>query len=90
RRWAAVLNGDPALDSLIESRADLTELIGRYTDLLLGAGHGPAGRVIISMVTKGIQGAVTDKAVQDVSDDDLHQTLLAAVQQLLRTASFFE
>ena len=90
RRWAAVLNGDPALDSLIESRADLTELIERFTDLLLGAGHGPAGRVIISMVTKGIHGAVTDRAVQDVGDDDLHQTLLAAAQQLLRTPSYFE
>ena len=90
RRWAAVLNGDPALDSLIESRADLTELIARYTDLLLGAGHGQAGRVIISMVTNGVHGAVTDKAVQDVGDEVLHQTLLAAAQQLLRTTSFFE
>ncbi|MGU3498062.1 TetR/AcrR family transcriptional regulator [Mycobacterium sp. C31M] len=90
RRLAAVLTGDPVLESLIKSRADLSGTVDRFTDLLLGGGHGPAGRVIISMVTNGIYSAVTDKTLEDVSDEELHRTLLAAAQQLLRTGSHFE
>ncbi|MGE2737643.1 TetR/AcrR family transcriptional regulator [Mycolicibacterium vaccae] len=90
RRLAAVLNGDPALEHLIQSRPDLTDLVERLTNLLLGGEQGPAGRVVISMVTNGIYAAATDKFVEDVSDDDLRSTLLDAAQRLLRTASYFE
>lgn len=90
RRLAAVLTGDPVLESLIQSRADLTEMTERYMELLLGGAHGPAGRVVISMVTKGVYAAVTDKTLADVSDEDLGRTLLQAARQLLGTASYFE
>ncbi|MGV0815840.1 TetR/AcrR family transcriptional regulator [Mycolicibacterium boenickei] len=90
RRLAAVLTGDPALESLVQSRDDLTELRERFTNLLLGGAHGPAGKVVISMVTNGIYAAVTDKSLEDVSDEDLRRTLLAAAQQLMGTASYFE
>ncbi|MGW4099847.1 TetR/AcrR family transcriptional regulator [Mycobacterium sp. NPDC004974] len=90
RRLAAVLAGDPALESLIQSREDLTEMTERFTNLLLGGADGPAGRVVISMVTSGIYAAVTDKTLEDVSDEDLRRTLLAAAQQLMRTSSYFE
>lgn len=90
RRLAAVLTGDPVLEHLIQSRDDLTEITERFTNLLLGGGHVPAGRVVISMVTNGIYAAVTDKTLEDVSDDDLRRTLLEAAQQLLRTTSYFE
>lgn len=90
RRLAAVLAGDPVLESLIKSRTDLSDTVDRFTELLLGGGHGPAGRVVISMVTNGIYSAVTDKTLEDVGDEELHRTLLAAAQQLLRTGSYFE
>lgn len=90
RRLAAVLTGDPVLESLIESREDLTDTVDRFTNLLLGGGHGPAGRVVISMVTNGVYSAVTDKMLEDVSDEDLHRALLAVAQQLMRTTSYFE
>lgn len=90
RRLAALLTGDPALASLIKSRDDLTETVERFIHLLLGGANGSAGRVVISMVTNGIYAAVTDKRLEDVSDDDLLRTLQEAAQQLLRTTSFFE
>ncbi|MGW0161912.1 TetR/AcrR family transcriptional regulator [Mycobacterium sp. NPDC003323] len=90
RRLAAVLAGDPVLESLIRSREDLADIVDRFTNLLLGDGHSPAGRVIISMVTNGVYAAVTDKDLQDVGDEELHRTLLAAAQQLLRTTGYFE
>lgn len=90
RRLAAVLAGDPVMDSLVQSRADLKDVVDRFTNLLLGGGHGPAGRVAISLITNGIYGAVTDKSLDDVSDDELHRTLLAMAQQLTRTDSFFD
>jgi AcrR family transcriptional regulator len=90
RRLAAVLAGDPVLESIVQSRQDLTDIVDRFTNLLLGGGHGPAGRVVISMVTNGIYAAVTDKSLDDVSDEDLHRTLLEAAQQLTRTESFFD
>ena len=85
-----LLAGDPVLESMIESREDLTDIVERFKNLLLGGGHGPAGRVIISMITNGVYSAVTDKELEDVSDEQLHKTLLAAAQQLLRTPSYFE
>jgi AcrR family transcriptional regulator len=90
RRLAAVLAGDPVLEGMIEAREDLSDLVERFTNLLLGGGHGPAGRVVISMVTNGVYAAVTDKALEDVSDEDLHRTLLAATQQLLRDTAYFD
>ncbi|MEX7471838.1 TetR/AcrR family transcriptional regulator [Mycobacterium adipatum] len=90
RRLAAVLAGDPVLESMVESREDLTDIVERFKNLLLGGGHGPAGRVIISMITNGVYSAVTDKELEDVSDEQLHTTLLEAAQQLLRTPSYFE
>lgn len=90
RRLAAVLTGDPALESLIQSREDLAETTQRFIDLLLGGAHGHTGRVVISMVTNGIHAAVTDKRLRDVSDEDLLRTLLEVAQQLLRTTSYFE
>jgi hypothetical protein len=74
----------------VQSRADLTDIKDRFTSLLLGGGHGPAGRVVISMVTGGIFTAVTDKSLDDVSDEVLHRTLLEVAQQLTRTSSYFE
>ncbi|MGV0740886.1 TetR/AcrR family transcriptional regulator [Mycolicibacterium sp. XJ870] len=90
RRLAAVLTGDPVLESMIQTREDLTDIVDRFTNLLLGGGHGPAGRVVISMVTNGVYSAVSDKTLEDVSDEDLHKTLLEAAQQLLRTTSYFK
>ena len=90
RRLAAVLKADPALEHLIQSREDLTELTERFTNLLLGDAHKPAGRAVISMVTNGVFAAVTDKTLEDVSDEDLRRTLLEASQQLMRTSSYFE
>ena len=90
RRLAAVLAGDPVLENLIQSREDLRDIVDRFTDLLLGGADSAAGRVVISMVTNGVYAAVTDKTIEDVDDEELHRTLLAAAQQLLRTGSYFE
>lgn len=90
RRLAAVLAGDPVLENLIQSREDLRDIVDRFTDLLLGGADSTAGRVVISMVTNGVYAAVTDKTIEDVDDEELHRTLLAAAQQLLRTGSYFE
>ncbi|WP_372939782.1 TetR/AcrR family transcriptional regulator [Mycolicibacterium sp.] len=90
RRLSAVLARDPALESLVQSREDLTEIVDRFTNLLIGDGTRPEGRIIISFVTNGIYGSVTDKTLEDVSDEELHQTLLAVAQQLTRKAPHFE
>ena len=90
RRLAAMIAQDPVLESMVQSRADLTDIVERFKGLLSGGGHGPAGRVAISLITNGVYSAVTDKGIEDISDEDLHHTLMEVAQQLLSTPSYFE
>lgn len=84
RRLSAVLAGDPALESLVQSREDLRDIVDRFTDLLIGGGTNAEAKIVTAFVTHGIYGAVNDKSLEDVSDAELHRTLLAAAQQLTR------
>ncbi|WP_458318627.1 TetR/AcrR family transcriptional regulator [Mycolicibacterium brisbanense] len=85
RRVTAVFHGDPAIDTIVNSRADLAEIIEQLTAMLLGDEPDVATRIIISVLASGIYGSATDPKLSDVGDDDLQQVLLDCTQRLLRT-----
>lgn len=84
RRVTAVFHGDPAIDTIVNSRADLAEIIEQLTAMLLGDEPDVATRIIISVLASGIYGSATDPKLSDVGDDDLQQVLLDCTQRLLR------
>ncbi|ORA31442.1 TetR/AcrR family transcriptional regulator [Mycobacterium aquaticum] len=85
RRMTAVFHGDPAIDTLVNSRADLSDTIERLTVLLLGTDPDVTTRIVISMLASGMYGSATDPKLSDVDDADLHEVLLDCCQRLLRT-----
>ncbi len=84
RRVTAVFHGDPVIDGLVQSRAELQDTIERLTAILLGPDPAVADRIIISMLASGVYGSATDPQLNDVSDEDLHRVLLDCTQRLLR------
>ncbi|MDV3128489.1 TetR/AcrR family transcriptional regulator [Mycobacterium sp. 21AC1] len=84
RRLTAVFHGDPVIDSLVHTRSDLQDPIERITTILLGPDPDVASRIVISMLAAGVYGSATDPELADVTDDDLHSTLLECARRLLR------
>lgn len=84
RRLTAVFHGDPVIDSLVHNRSELQDTIERITTILLGPAPDVASRIVISMLAAGIYGSATDPALTDVTDEDLHRTLLDCAHRLLR------
>lgn len=87
RRVSAVFHGDPVIDGLVHSRAELQDTIERLTEILLGPEPDDAGRICMSMLASGVYGSATDPALADVSDEDLHRVLLDCAQRVLPAAS---
>jgi AcrR family transcriptional regulator len=87
RRLTAVFYGDPAVECVIKSRADLQASIESMRNLLLGPEPDITRRVAVSLLTAGIAGAATDTELRDVADPELHRALLVSCQQLLRVTS---
>lgn len=87
RRLSAVFHGDPVIDSLVHTRGDLQNIIERTTTILLGPEPDVAGRIVMSMLTSGVYGSATDPLLNDVTDEDLHRTLLDCAQRLLQAPS---
>ncbi|WP_019971804.1 TetR/AcrR family transcriptional regulator [Mycobacterium sp. 141] len=85
RRVTAVFHGDPAIDNLVNSRADLGEIIEQLTVMLLGDDPDITTRIVISLLASGIYGSATDPKLSDVGDADLQQVLLDCTQRLLAT-----
>lgn len=83
RRVTAVFHGDPVIDGLVQSRAELQETIERLTGILLGPDPDAASRVCLSVLAAGIYGSATDPALNDVSDEELQRVLLDCAQRLL-------
>lgn len=84
RRLSAVFHGDPVIDNLVHTRSELQNTIERITTILLGPEPDIAGRIVMSMLTSGVYGSATDPNLNDVSDEDLHRTLLDCSHRLLR------
>ncbi|BBX32735.1 TetR family transcriptional regulator [Mycolicibacterium mageritense DSM 44476 = CIP 104973] len=84
RRVTAVFHGDPVIDTIVHSRAELEATIERLTAILLGPEPDVANRIVISMLASGVYGSATDPELNDVSDEDLHRVLLDCTQRLLR------
>ena len=84
RRVTAIFYGDPVIDSLVRTRADLQVIIERLTAVLLGPDPDTTSRIVISMMARGMYGSATDPALEDVADEDLHRVLLDCTQRLLR------
>lgn len=84
RRVTAVFHGDPVIDNLVHSRADLQDTIERFTVLLVGPQPDTADRIVIAMLANGVYGSATDPELADVSDEDLHRVLLDCTHRLLR------
>jgi AcrR family transcriptional regulator len=85
RRVTAVFHGDPAIDTLVNSRADLSDIIERLTVMLLGTDPDVTTRIVISVLASGMYGSATDPKLSDIDDGDLHQVLLECCQRLMRT-----
>lgn len=90
RRLAAVLYSDPAVESLVQSREDLTETVARFNALLYDTNTDISGRVVVTLIVNAIYRTVIDPALTDVSDTDMHRVLLESAQQLLRTATLVD
>lgn len=84
RRVTAVFHGDPVIDGLVHSRAELQDTIERLTGILLGPDPDAASRICMSVLAAGIYGSATDPALNDVTDEELHRVLLDCAQRLLR------
>lgn len=84
RRVTAVFHGDPVIDQLIHSRADLQETVERLSTMLLGPDPDVADRIVISMLVAGVYGSATDPELNEVGDEDLRRVLLHCTQRLLR------
>lgn len=84
RRVTAVFHGDPVIDGLVQSRAELQDTIERLTGILLGPDPDAASRICMSVLAAGIYGSATDPALNDVTDEELHRVLLDCAQRLLR------
>ncbi|KWX24119.1 TetR/AcrR family transcriptional regulator [Mycolicibacterium wolinskyi] len=84
RRVTAIFHGDPVIDSLVHTRAELQSTIERLTAILLGPDPDTASRIVMSMLMSGVYGSATDPELNDVNDDDLHRVLLDCTQRLLR------
>ncbi|OBG45355.1 TetR/AcrR family transcriptional regulator [Mycolicibacterium fortuitum] len=84
RRVTAVFHGDPVIDALVQSRAELQDTIERLTLILLGPDPDAASRICMSVLASGIYGSATDPALNDVTDEELHRVLLDCAQRLLR------
>ncbi|MGV0810827.1 TetR/AcrR family transcriptional regulator [Mycolicibacterium boenickei] len=84
RRVTAIFHGDPVIDTLVHTRADLNATVERLTAILLGPEPETADRIIISMLASGVYGSATDPELTNVSDEDLHRVLLDCTQRLLR------
>ncbi len=83
RRVTAVFHGDPVIDGLVQSRAELQDTIERLTGILLGPDPDAASRICMSVLAAGIYGSATDPALNDVTDEELHRVLLDCAQRLL-------
>ena len=84
RGLTAVFHGDPAIESLVHTRAELQAPVERMSAILLGPEPDTAGRIVVSMLAAGIYGSATDPDLNDVSDADLHRILLDCSQRLLQ------
>ncbi|OLP00603.1 TetR family transcriptional regulator [Mycolicibacterium porcinum] len=84
RRVTAVFHGDPVIDGLVHSRAELQDTIERLTGILLGPDPDAASRICMSVLAAGVYGSATDPALNDVTDEELHRVLLDCAQRLLR------
>ncbi|WP_454787622.1 TetR/AcrR family transcriptional regulator [Mycolicibacterium lutetiense] len=83
RRVTAVFHGDPVIDSLVQSRAELQDTIERLTGILLGPQPDAASRICMSVLASGVYGSATDPTLNDVTDEELHRVLLDCAQRLL-------
>ncbi|MED5811503.1 TetR/AcrR family transcriptional regulator [Mycolicibacterium sp. 050232] len=84
RRVTAVFHGDPVIDGLVQSRAELQDTIERLTGILLGPDPDAASRICMSVLAAGIYGSATDPELNDITDEELHRVLLDCAQRLLR------
>ena len=87
RKVTAVFHGDPVIDSLIHSRAELQDIIERFAGILLGPEPDVAGRIGMSMMAAGVYGSATDPELDDVSDDELYRVLLECAHRLVPVAA---
>jgi AcrR family transcriptional regulator len=83
RRLTAMFHGDPVIDSLVNSRAELRDTIERLTAMLLGSDPDITTRIVMSVMASGIYGSATDPELDDIADADLHRVLLDCTQRLL-------
>lgn len=87
RRLNAVFHGDPFIEHLVESRAEIKDVVDRFADLLLGPEPDDATRIVISLATAGVHGCCSDPRLSDVDDAELRQVLLGCCQRLLDGAT---
>jgi hypothetical protein len=89
RRLTAAFYGDPAIETIVQSHSEFEDAINSLRTLLTGPDPDTGRRVASSMITAGIYGSATDPRLRDVSDADLHRTLLDCAQALLRIDAAF-
>lgn len=87
RRVTAVFHGDPVIDGLVHSHAELQGIVERLTGVLLGPDPETAERICMSMLLSGVYGSATDPQLGEVNDEELHRVLLDCAQRLLQTSA---
>lgn len=85
RRVSAVFYGDPAVEALVNSMTEFTDVADRLRVILNGHDPGIVNRITMAMITAGIFGSAYSPDLHGISDEDLHRILLQCAQQLLRS-----
>lgn len=86
RSLTVVFFGDPTVDALVRSHGEFEDAIQAFDTMLVGPNPDVATRVSMSMIIAGIYCSAMNPQLSDVSDDDLHRSLLASSQRFLRVA----
>jgi AcrR family transcriptional regulator len=82
RSLTAAIYGDPAIETMVRSHPKYDRAINSLRALLTGPDPDIGRRVTASIITAGIYGSATDPRLRDVSDAELHRTLMECAQRL--------
>lgn len=81
RAVAHVFYGDPVIHELLETRAELRDMVDAFTNLLLGPQTDDTELVAMTLLTAGIYGCAADPRLCALADDELREKLQDVVKK---------
>ncbi|MGY4708433.1 TetR/AcrR family transcriptional regulator [Mycolicibacterium sp. CBM1] len=84
RDVASLLFGDPAVGAMVRSDPEFERTAHQLRSLLVGADQSVGNRVTVAMIIAGVLISTADPFLSDISDADLHATLMTCSQWMLK------